>query len=299
MLEDEGGTLGLTVAGTGTLTLTGLNTYFGDTTIDSGATLQAGATDTFSGNSAYTVSGILELNGFNEALPSITGSGTVENGAAGTTSYLTVGDNGDPDTFAGTIEDGSGVLGVIKTGSNTLTFSDATYSGGTTGSVSGAPGGLGLEDLSTIDNTFDLNGINQTVSSLTGDGIVTNSDSGTTAILTIVNSSADTFSGTIEDDGTGKVELVFAGSATFTLSGTSTYSGPTIIDAGATLAAGTNDAFRKLGCYDQRRRNARLGQFRRSDRLLGRKWHGDQFGIGHTHALNWRGQPLGHLQRHD
>jgi fibronectin-binding autotransporter adhesin len=245
VLENEGGTLGLTVAGAGTLTLTGVNTYSGATAIDTGATLLAAASDTFSDNSGYTVSGTLQLGGLNEAVPSIAGSGTVENGAAGTISYLTVGDDGSSDTFAGTIEDGSGVLGVIKTGSNTLTLSGtATYSGGTTGSIADAPSGLVSKDVSS-GGTFDLEGQNWTFSSLSGDDTVTvtNSDSGTTAILTILNSSADTFSGTIQDDGTGKVELVFAGSATFTLDGTSTYSGPTTIDAGATLAAGVADAF--------------------------------------------------------
>ena len=50
--------------GTGTLTLTGNNTYTGTTTITAG-TLQAGATNAFSSASAHTVTSVPDLAGFN------------------------------------------------------------------------------------------------------------------------------------------------------------------------------------------------------------------------------------------
>ena len=229
--QDGGGTLGLTVSGSGdTLKLGSYSMYSGATTVDSGATLQATEPDSFSPESAFAVSGTLDLNGNNQQIAALTGSGTVENSLAGTAAFLAVGDNGSADTFSGTIEDGGGVLGLVKIGSNTLTLSGTrSYTGGTTtdaGSVSGFATAPSAENLTS--GTLDLDGVNRTLSSLTGSGTIENSDSGTTVVLTIVNSSADAFSGTIE----GNIELVVAGSATFTLTGDNTYTGGTTIDGG-------------------------------------------------------------------
>ena len=67
--------------GSGTTVLTGANTYSGATNVNAG-TLQAGATNTFSPNSAVTVAaaGTLDLNGFNQTVPSIINAGLINMG---------------------------------------------------------------------------------------------------------------------------------------------------------------------------------------------------------------------------
>ena len=67
--------------GIGTTTLTGANTYSGATNVNAG-TLQAGALNTFSPSSPVTVAsgGTLDLNGFNQTVPSVTSAGLVNMG---------------------------------------------------------------------------------------------------------------------------------------------------------------------------------------------------------------------------
>jgi autotransporter-associated beta strand protein len=57
-LADGAGSLGFTKTGTGTMLLTGANTYSGPTTLSAG-TLQAGSTTAFRPNSAFTVNSVL------------------------------------------------------------------------------------------------------------------------------------------------------------------------------------------------------------------------------------------------
>ena len=65
----------------GSTTLTGANIYSGATNVEAG-TLRAGALNTFSPNSAVTVAsgGTLDLNGFNQTVPSVTNAGLVNMG---------------------------------------------------------------------------------------------------------------------------------------------------------------------------------------------------------------------------
>ena len=65
----------------GTTIFTGANSYSGATNVNAG-TLRAGAPNTFSPNSAVTVAGggTLDLNGFNQTVPSVTNAGLVNMG---------------------------------------------------------------------------------------------------------------------------------------------------------------------------------------------------------------------------
>src|SRR5437867_191768 len=123
----------LTKAGTGTLIVSGANTYTGATAISAG-TLQLGATNALPSGSAVTVSGgaTFDLRGFSDGIGSLAGAGTVTSGAAGAVT-LTAGGNNASTTFSGLIQNGSGTVALTKTGTGTLTLSGAnTYSGATT-----------------------------------------------------------------------------------------------------------------------------------------------------------------------
>ena len=139
---------GLNVLGPGTLTLTGTETYSGDTLVSDG-TLQVGNPAAIPSGAGYgnvEVNGTLDLDGQNVTINGLSGSGTVTNNGS-EASTLTVGANDQTSEFAGTITDGSGSVALVKIGTGTLTLSaaeshkrgaltltgnDNDYSGGTT-----------------------------------------------------------------------------------------------------------------------------------------------------------------------
>jgi outer membrane autotransporter protein len=126
-----GGAGALTKADTGTLVLIGASTYSGTTNVASG-TLQAGSTTAFSPNSGFNVASVLDLNGFNNTIGSLSGIGIVTNNGTAP-AILTAGNDNTNTTFSGTIQDGTSVLGLTKTGTGTLVLTGTnTYSGGTT-----------------------------------------------------------------------------------------------------------------------------------------------------------------------
>jgi len=221
------GGYGISKNGTSTLILRGANTYTGATTISEG-TLQVGASEAIPDSSAVTVSSgaKLSLNGYNETIGSLAGSGTVNNNSA-TNAALTVGD-ATSTTFSGTLVNGnSGRLALTKQGSGTLTLGGAnTYTGATTITN----GTLTLNATGTIANsagvanagTFIIQG-NKTIGYLTGAGLTT------LGANTLTITDTGTYSGIAS--GTGGLTLNGAGK-TLTLSGANTYTGATTITNG-------------------------------------------------------------------
>jgi autotransporter-associated beta strand protein len=120
------------MSGTGTLLLSGTNTYTGLTSVNAGV-LQGGATNVLAPSSAFTVASgaILDLGGFNQAIGSLAGAGVVRNSGAGM-AVLTEGGDNTSTVFSGVIRD-DGPTGLTKTGNGTLTLSGVnTYTGPTT-----------------------------------------------------------------------------------------------------------------------------------------------------------------------
>ena len=154
-------------AGAGTLLLSGVNTYTGDTTVSAGI-LQAGSTTAFGSNSAVTVTGTLELDGYSNSIGSLAGAGTVENASA-TAATLTIGGDNTSTTFSGVLQDGAGggALSLTKTGTGTLTSSGTnTYTGDTTVST-------GTLDLTgSIDGNLVINNVAATVTGGTDNNAV-------------------------------------------------------------------------------------------------------------------------------
>jgi YVTN family beta-propeller protein/autotransporter-associated beta strand protein len=120
------GSGGLTKSGLGTLTLAANSTYSGATSVSMG-TLQAGIANAFSPFSAFSVASgaTLSLNGFNQVVGSVAGTGNVTLGSA----ILTTGNDNTSTTFSGVM---SGTGGLAKIGTGTLTLTGAnTFTGGT------------------------------------------------------------------------------------------------------------------------------------------------------------------------
>ena len=222
--------------GIGTLTLTGNNTYSGATNVASG-TLQAGLSGAFSATSAFTVTSVLDLNGFNNTIGSLSGSGTVTNSSL-TTATLTVG-NVASTTFSGAINNGNSVLALTKVGTGTLTLTGTSTYGGATNINAGVLAGGALNSLSpssafVIANlaTLDISLADQTIGSLAGVAGAT-VNLGPHTLTTGGNNTSTNYAGVI----TGSGILTKVGTGTLTLSGTSSYTGATNINAGV-LAGG-------------------------------------------------------------
>ncbi len=239
-IRDGTSTIGLTWQGLpGTLTLTGSNTYTGPTEIGS-YTLKGGAPNTFSAASPTFVGGTLDLGGFTQTINNVTvgGGGTIQNGslvgaivAGGVGIVRGIGGPASL-TAIGTVdmENGNSFTGptVINSGGLMIGLTANAFSPNSPMTVS-AGGTLRL----TL-------GFDQTVASLSGDGLVTNHWP-IPVTLTNVGASS-TFSGLIQDTvGTIGLTQDSTVGGTLTLSGANTYSGPTTVAAG-TLKAGAANA---------------------------------------------------------
>jgi len=95
------------------------------------------------------------MNAKNDSINALTGAGTVTSNAAGS-STLTVGFSGGTGTFSGSIQNGSGIVGLTKAGAGTQTLSGTsnTYTGATNvngGSlvVSGSPNGTSAANVNS------------------------------------------------------------------------------------------------------------------------------------------------------
>ena len=147
---------------------------------------------------------------------------------------------------------GSGVIagtaGLTKISSGTLLIQSLNaYRGGTVISngtlqvgVSNAVPNNGPGDVSVVSpGKLDLNGFDDTINALIGNGTVDNT-AGTPSVLSIgFNGDAGTFSG-IAQNSSGTLGLTKVGTGVETLTGANTYTGPTIVNAGILRVANTN-----------------------------------------------------------
>ena len=226
--DDVAGTPGaLAVAGAGgRVTLEGVNTYTGATTVASGATLALSGAGSIASSSTVVADGTLDVSAASApaAVQSLAGSGRVELGAQS----LTI--QHGSSTFGGVV---AGTGGVAVTG-GTQTFTGAnTYTGATqvanggTLVLSGA-GTVATSSSVTVSGTLDVSGTSgAAVQGLHGTGAV--QLGGQTLTLQGTQSA---FAGNVA--GSGGITLASGGAAV--LSGTNAYTGATTIGAGATLA---------------------------------------------------------------
>lgn len=198
---------------------------------------------------AFDVNGQNPNAAQNTSVPAIDGTGTITNSAlnAGTAVFKINGNK----TFAGTIADGNGRVGVtLAAGAGTWTLTSANTHSGNTRINSGI---LKLDNNLALQNsTFDTGGggrMTLTVTTPTFGGLT-----GGNALATVINTGytnvsaltlnpgagfTNTYTGVIADGAAG-MTLTKTGAGTQILSGINTYTGLTTISAG-TLAYGAND----------------------------------------------------------
>jgi autotransporter-associated beta strand protein len=258
VLKDNGGALALTKGVAGTLALGGSNTYSGATTVSLG-TLRLGAPEAIphgvdKGNVAITTANtcILDMNGFSGTLNGLSGAGKVDNVGAGGDVTLTLGDNNQSTTFAGTITNTTGVVSLTKIGSGTFTMTTlaSTY-GGPTAIRDGAIN-VQLADALPVGTVLTLGndvtsgklilgaattGRNQTLAGLytSGTGTINAVVGGATAVstlaLNIAGGTTNTFDGMLGGAGTNEniLALTKSGAGTLVLAGANTYGNATTI----------------------------------------------------------------------
>ncbi|MBC7785668.1 MAG: autotransporter-associated beta strand repeat-containing protein [Burkholderiales bacterium] len=110
--------------------------------VDRGLTLNGGtvrytgtSTNMLADAQTLTItSGTFDMNGLTDTIGSLNGTGgTILNGAAATTSTLTVGNTNTSGNYSGTITNGAGTMSITKAGTGTQTLSGTnSYSGNTT-----------------------------------------------------------------------------------------------------------------------------------------------------------------------
>ncbi len=220
---------GLTVAGSGVLTVSNTNTYTGGTTV-SGGTYRVlgsivGPVNVNMAGATFDVSNTFTIGDLNSVAGGIVNIGT------GRTLTVTT---SMADTANGVIQ-GAGALTI--TGTNTLTAGGVnTYTGGTTiaGGTYQVTGSIvGDVNIPTAGATFDVQNT-FTIGNLTGVvGSIVNIGAGD--VLTVVPSAPSTFPGTIQGAG----GFTLAGSTSLNLTAINTHSGPTTVQSGTLFVNGT------------------------------------------------------------
>lgn len=267
--------------GGGRLSLAGVSTYTGMTTINTGAADVAGeanikllvsnplpiATGVIVGTKSSFASGALDLNGFNLQVAYLADGPiassakvlTIRNESSTSDSILTLGGSSQAGMpFGGIINDGPNghTVSVVKMGANTQSFTNAfnSYSGGTTltgGVLQVATGVLGTGQVAFNGGT--LAAVSSAAVSLANNLSATNSinignviNNGEITLTGMLNLGGSMRSVTLASDAvlTGVISaggLTKAGNGKLTLSGTNTYAGGTNVSAG-TLVAGSAGA---------------------------------------------------------
>jgi autotransporter-associated beta strand protein len=209
------------------------NATVGNLTFNSGTT---GSYIINAGTNALIMSGgTITLNANAEIDNNLQGSAVVSG-----TGTLTLGGTADNSGLGLTVNTGATVI-LAKNPSSDSPNQHAIGGGGLTiagGTVDlGGTGGAQIFNGAAItinSGTFNMQGENQSVKGISGTGgIVQNNLSGT-SVLTLT-SNTGTYSGVIQDGSAGTMAVTIAG-AVQTLSGSNTYSGPTMVTSGVLRA---------------------------------------------------------------
>jgi fibronectin-binding autotransporter adhesin len=235
------GSGGLTKTGSGSVVLSGVNTYSGDTKIKDGRLLLFSSNGTSASSDVILSDGTqFTLFGNDASIGALRSAGSGGDGGSVLLSdgALTLGSNDGSATFRGIISGDGGTL--TKTGTGTQTLSGAnTYSGGTffnggtleitaDNNLGAASGGLSF-DGGTLDTGTTSVTIDRAITVLNDGGATFAVDDGTLSkTISLVGGISGT--GGLTKTGTGRLEL----------DGVNTYSGDTEIKNGRLLVASSD-----------------------------------------------------------
>jgi fibronectin-binding autotransporter adhesin len=202
----------------------------------------AGTVLTFGNSTSTNIDGTIADNGGKGKVVYV-GSGTIEIGNTNTF-------GGGFTQDAGIINTGPARTGEFGTGPFTLNPTGTSGTSADAAALNDLVGAFSVSNAVTINSnsasavgTLNVATTLETFGSLAGSGIVSLNNAAGTALTTGGNNTNTTFSGSIIDTSTGLTSSVtFAGTGTFTLSGSNTYGGGTAVTKG-TLNLATTSAF--------------------------------------------------------
>jgi autotransporter-associated beta strand protein len=193
--------------------------------------------------SVFNTSDNVLFNSVGSTNPTVSISGTVSPGS------ITANTSGNDYTINGSGSIG-GATSLAKVGTGVLTLGTVnSFTGGTVVSngtlrlgvanaiPSSGSGALAVYSVGTVD----MNGVNNTVNGLIGDGVVDVQNGGTSTLTIGFDNSSSTFAGRLTNS-SGTLNLTKVGTGTATLSGESSVGGQLTVDAGTVQVAQPNSA---------------------------------------------------------
>jgi fibronectin-binding autotransporter adhesin len=218
VVSDNTGGGTITEAGSGALSLSGANTYSGNTTLSSGTlninNAGSGGTSSAIGTGAFTING-----------------GTIDNTTSGaitltTNNAITLGANF---TFGGTQNLNLGTGAITNAGNRTITLNGTNSTLTFGGTMTNSSGANQITTVNGAGNTLVLGGY-------------TLSNSGSNRTDTINGSGNVTITGVVASGSTSVSGLTYGGSGVLTLSGPNTYGGVTTVNSGTLLVNGNSSS---------------------------------------------------------
>ena len=265
ILQDgNSGALSLVKKGSGKMTLSGANTFSGNTTLDEGSlevknaqALGTGSLSQTDGSSSliFDTTGTVtnDLSIFSvEFLQDVILSGNIiaNNATYDVADGVTAEASGDITGTGGTTKIGLGTQ--VLSGNNTYTGANDVQVGTLR---AGSTTAFGDNVATTVDSgaVLELDGFSNSIGSLAGAGTVENASVTAATLTTGADNTSTTFSGILQDGaGGGTFGLTKVGTGTMTLTGANQHTGTTTLNAGTLVlgnvsAAGTGTISQTYG----------------------------------------------------